>query len=86
MVNREATKVKPAVFNSNMEDVRENENKRLQIKLLRIVASDFLCWMPVCFMAFIHFGGGKNENMDFKTKLHSNFFKHNKIPLFFFQP
>ena len=48
--------MKPIV-GSNVEDMRNKENKRLQNKLLRIVASDFLCWIPVCIMTFVHFAG-----------------------------
>ena len=52
----EVTKIKPVVV-SNSENVREQENKLLQRKLMRIVASDFFCWMPISIMAFLQLGG-----------------------------
>ena len=48
--------MKPAA-GSETEDARKEENERLQRKLMRIVVSDFLCWIPISIMSFCQLGG-----------------------------
>ena len=38
-------------------DYRNKENNRLQRRISRIIISDFLCWIPICIMAFVNFSG-----------------------------
>ena len=56
--HRRATKKNMAVEGDRrLKDEREQQNRRMQHKLVRIVVSDFCCWMPVSIMAFVQLGG-----------------------------
>ena len=43
--------------NPRLKKQRDEQNKRMQRKLLRIVVSDLLCWIPVSIMAFCRLAG-----------------------------
>lgn len=36
---------------------RSRSSSKLQRKITRIVVTDFLCWIPICIMAFLQLGG-----------------------------
>ena len=36
---------------------REKEQSRMQRRISRIIITDFLCWIPICIMAFVKFSG-----------------------------
>ncbi|XP_076802927.1 uncharacterized protein LOC143446940 isoform X2 [Clavelina lepadiformis] len=38
-------------------NMRESSN-HLERKITRIIITNFLCWIPICIMAFVKFGGG----------------------------
>lgn len=40
-----------------MDDVRLKENRTLWSKIVRLVFTDFLCWVPICIMSFLSFSG-----------------------------
>lgn len=44
---------------STARDKRDKQSAAMQRKLTRILASDFLCWMPVCIMGFLQLAGIK---------------------------
>jgi len=37
---------------SSESGARSSENRRLQRKIVLIIATDFLCWIPICFISF----------------------------------
>ena len=36
---------------------REKQQSRMQRRILRIIITDFSCWIPICIMAFVKLGG-----------------------------
>ena len=36
---------------------REKQQSRMQRRISRIIITDFLCWIPICIMAFVKLGG-----------------------------
>lgn len=60
--HRKATNRK-IVKSSTACDKRAEQSAAMQRKLTRIVASDFLCWVPVCIMGFLQLSGNETEQI-----------------------
>ncbi|CAK8675565.1 unnamed protein product [Clavelina lepadiformis] len=41
----------------NRRSANKDKSKKLQNKVLRLVVTDFCCWVPISIMAFINFSG-----------------------------
>ncbi|CAK8693080.1 unnamed protein product [Clavelina lepadiformis] len=50
-------KLMPTGNTSGGKRGKQSSAKRLQNKILRLVITDFCCWIPLCIMAFINFSG-----------------------------
>ena len=53
LIYRHSTKNDNEIGNNQ----RNIENKRMQRRISRIIITDFICWIPICIMAFIKFIG-----------------------------
>ena len=42
---------------------REKEHSRLQRRISRIIITDFLCWIPICIMAFVKLSGFRVDDV-----------------------
>ena len=42
---------------SSVDETRSKENKKLWEKIMSLIVTDFICWIPICTMAFLSFSG-----------------------------
>ncbi|CAK8682066.1 unnamed protein product [Clavelina lepadiformis] len=38
-------------------DVAKIQDRRLQLRIARLIVTDFVCWIPICIMAYVSLGG-----------------------------
>nr|XP_039260639.1 uncharacterized protein LOC120336918 isoform X3 [Styela clava] len=53
---------KTSLRKSSMSNDRDDENRTMQLKILRLIITDFCCWIPICIMAFCKLGGANVSN------------------------
>ena len=44
--------------NSSVDEIRTKENQALWEKILLLIVTDFICWVPICIISIISFAGG----------------------------
>ena len=42
---------------SSLDENRSKENQALWGKIVRLIVTDFICWVPICIMTFVAFAG-----------------------------